>query len=114
MNRCTTAEGGNPGPATQAGLVVNAFRVTGQNGISFVNAHQTTRGKRREPRHGDEVLEHGCPDHALPNAQNCALKRRPLDGDCNFEHLPILVGVHREQCDGFAMIMTPVVKGSAR
>ncbi|SFQ08081.1 VirK protein [Bradyrhizobium sp. Ghvi] len=41
LNRCTTAEGGKPGPATQAGLVINAFRVTAQNGISFANAHQT-------------------------------------------------------------------------
>jgi len=41
MNRCTTVEGGKPGPATQAGLVINAFRVTAQNGISFANAHQT-------------------------------------------------------------------------
>ncbi|MBH5371138.1 VirK family protein [Bradyrhizobium glycinis] len=41
MNHCTTAEGGKPGPGTQAGLVINAFRVTAQNGISFANAHQT-------------------------------------------------------------------------
>ncbi|RXG95216.1 VirK family protein [Bradyrhizobium zhanjiangense] len=41
MSRCTTAEGGKPASATQAGLVINAFRVTVQNGISFANAHQT-------------------------------------------------------------------------
>ncbi|WP_342709741.1 VirK family protein [Bradyrhizobium sp. B124] len=41
MNHCTTVEGGKPGPATQGGLVINAFRVTAQNGISFANAHQT-------------------------------------------------------------------------
>ncbi|WP_236843079.1 VirK family protein [Bradyrhizobium icense] len=41
LNRCTTVDGGKPGPATQAGLVISAFRVTAQNGISFANAHQT-------------------------------------------------------------------------
>ncbi|WP_456777491.1 VirK family protein [Bradyrhizobium sp. USDA 3315] len=41
MSRCTAAEGGKPASATQAGLVINAFRVTAQNGISFANAHQT-------------------------------------------------------------------------
>lgn len=38
--------------------------------------------------------------HCL-NAHNCALKRRPLDGDSNFEQLPVRAGVRREQCDGF-------------
>ncbi|KRP97691.1 VirK protein [Bradyrhizobium pachyrhizi] len=41
MSRCAAAEGGKPASATQAGLVINAFRVTPQNGISFANAHQT-------------------------------------------------------------------------
>ncbi|WP_244470516.1 VirK family protein [Microvirga vignae] len=41
LNRCTTADGGKPGPAVQGGLVISAFRVTAQNGISFANAHQT-------------------------------------------------------------------------
>ncbi|RXH38129.1 VirK protein [Bradyrhizobium nanningense] len=41
MSRCNPAEGGKPASATQAGLVINAFRVTAQNGISFANAHQT-------------------------------------------------------------------------
>ncbi|UGY20337.1 VirK family protein [Bradyrhizobium septentrionale] len=41
MSRCTAAEGGKAGSATQAGLVINAFRVTTRNGISFANAHQT-------------------------------------------------------------------------
>ncbi|WFU14779.1 VirK family protein [Bradyrhizobium sp. CB3481] len=41
LTRCTTADGGKPGPATQGGLVISAFRVTAQNGISFANAHQT-------------------------------------------------------------------------
>ncbi|MGY4567992.1 MULTISPECIES: VirK family protein [Bradyrhizobium] len=41
MSRCTPAEGGKPASATQAGLVISAFRVTAQNGISFANAHQT-------------------------------------------------------------------------
>lgn len=34
-------------------------------------------------------LEHDDVLIMLPNAHNCALKRRPLDGDCNFEQLPI-------------------------
>ncbi|UPT96538.1 VirK family protein [Bradyrhizobium barranii subsp. apii] len=41
MSRCTAAEGGKGGSATQAGLVINAFRVTTRNGISFANADQT-------------------------------------------------------------------------
>ncbi|WP_065754556.1 VirK family protein [Bradyrhizobium paxllaeri] len=41
LSRCTTLDGGKPGPATQAGLLISAFRVTAQNGISFANAHQT-------------------------------------------------------------------------
>ncbi|MHC2332099.1 VirK family protein [Bradyrhizobium sp. USDA 4454] len=41
MSRCTSAEGAKAASATQAGLVINAFRVTPQNGISFANAHQT-------------------------------------------------------------------------
>ncbi|MGY3695606.1 hypothetical protein ACVIGA_005686 [Bradyrhizobium sp. USDA 3240] len=41
MSRCTAAEGGKAGSATQAGLVINAFRVTTRNGISFANADQT-------------------------------------------------------------------------
>ncbi|PWE77115.1 VirK protein [Bradyrhizobium sp. SUTN9-2] len=41
MSRCTAAEGGKPASATQAGLVITAFRVTTQHGISFANAHQT-------------------------------------------------------------------------
>ncbi|MDF0582088.1 VirK family protein [Bradyrhizobium yuanmingense] len=41
MARCTPAEGGKPSSATLAGLAINAFRVTTQNGISFANAHQT-------------------------------------------------------------------------
>ncbi|WP_407185392.1 VirK family protein [Bradyrhizobium centrosematis] len=41
MSRCAPAEGGKPSSATQAGLAINAFRVTAQNGISFANAHQT-------------------------------------------------------------------------
>ncbi|MGY3622111.1 VirK family protein [Bradyrhizobium sp. USDA 10063] len=41
LNRCTSVDGGKPGPAVQGGLVINAFRVTAQNGISFANAHQT-------------------------------------------------------------------------
>ncbi|MVT70959.1 VirK protein [Bradyrhizobium pachyrhizi] len=41
MSHCTAAEGGKAASATQAGLVINAFRVTPQNGISFANAHQT-------------------------------------------------------------------------
>ncbi len=41
LNHCTTADGGKPGPAVQGGLVISAFRVTAQNGISFANAHQT-------------------------------------------------------------------------
>lgn len=45
-------------------------------------------------------LEHDD-DHALPNAQNFTLKRRLLDGDCKFAHLPIPAGLRREQCDGF-------------
>ncbi|MCK1615535.1 hypothetical protein IVA96_02260 [Bradyrhizobium sp. 159] len=30
-----------PGSATQGGPIINAFRVTAQNGINFSNAHQT-------------------------------------------------------------------------
>ncbi|MBB4382613.1 VirK family protein [Bradyrhizobium sp. SBR1B] len=41
MSRCNAVEGGKPASAAQAGLVINAFRVTVQNGISFANAHQT-------------------------------------------------------------------------
>jgi len=41
LSRCATVDGGKPGPATQGGLVISAFRVTSQNGISFANAHQT-------------------------------------------------------------------------
>ncbi len=41
LSRCTTVDGAKPGPATQGGLVITAFRVTAQNGISFANAHQT-------------------------------------------------------------------------
>lgn len=41
MTHCTNADGGKPASATQAGLVINAFRVTSQSGISFANAHQT-------------------------------------------------------------------------
>ncbi|MGY3443168.1 VirK family protein [Bradyrhizobium sp. USDA 4473] len=41
MGRCAAAEGGKLASATQAGLVINAFRVTPQNGIGFANAHQT-------------------------------------------------------------------------
>jgi hypothetical protein len=41
LNRCTTVDGGKPGPAVQGGLVISAFRVTAQNGISFSDAHQT-------------------------------------------------------------------------
>jgi len=41
ISRCNPAEGGKPASATQAGLAINAFRVTVQNGISFANAHQT-------------------------------------------------------------------------
>ncbi|UWU67754.1 VirK family protein [Bradyrhizobium sp. NC92] len=41
LSRCTVADGGKPGPATQGGLAISAFRVTPQNGISFANTHQT-------------------------------------------------------------------------
>ncbi|MCA6111552.1 VirK family protein [Bradyrhizobium cenepequi] len=41
LNRCTTVDGGKPGPAVQGGLVIRAFSETAQNGISFGGAHQT-------------------------------------------------------------------------
>ncbi|MGV7217485.1 VirK family protein [Bradyrhizobium sp. UFLA05-112] len=41
LSRCTTIDGGKPGPAVQGGLVISAFRVSTQHGISFANAHQT-------------------------------------------------------------------------
>lgn len=41
LNRCTSVDGGKTGPAVQGGLVINAFRVSAQNGISFAHAHQT-------------------------------------------------------------------------
>ncbi|MFQ3459500.1 VirK family protein [Bradyrhizobium sp. UFLA01-814] len=44
LNRCSTAEGGKPGPAVQGGLAIRAFRVSPQNGISFADAHQTLDG----------------------------------------------------------------------
>ncbi|WOH80477.1 VirK family protein [Bradyrhizobium sp. BEA-2-5] len=44
LNRCTTPEGGKPGPAVQGGLAIRAFRVSPQNGISFADAHQTLDG----------------------------------------------------------------------
>ncbi|WP_439373222.1 VirK family protein [Bradyrhizobium sp. DASA03120] len=40
LSRCTTVDG-QPGPAVQGGLIISAFRVSAQNGISFANAHQT-------------------------------------------------------------------------
>ncbi|KRR02240.1 VirK protein [Bradyrhizobium jicamae] len=47
LNRCTTVDGGKPGPSVQGGLVISAFRVTAQNGISFANAHQTVDSSGR-------------------------------------------------------------------
>ncbi|MFB9263110.1 VirK family protein [Bradyrhizobium erythrophlei] len=47
LSRCTTIDGGKPGPAVQGGLVISAFRVTAQNGISFANAHQTVDSSGR-------------------------------------------------------------------
>jgi hypothetical protein len=44
LNRCTTVDSGKPGPAVQGGLVIGAFNVTVQNGISFSDAHQTVDG----------------------------------------------------------------------
>lgn len=41
LSRCTTIDGDKPGPAVQGGLVISAFRVSPQHGISFANAHQT-------------------------------------------------------------------------
>ncbi|WP_285813139.1 VirK family protein [Bradyrhizobium sp. 62B] len=41
LDRCTTVDGGQPGPAVQGGLIISAFRVSAQNGISFANVHQT-------------------------------------------------------------------------
>ncbi|MCP3440860.1 VirK family protein [Bradyrhizobium sp. CCGUVB14] len=41
LSRCTTVDGGKPGPAVQGGLTISAFRVSAQHGISFANAHQT-------------------------------------------------------------------------
>ncbi|WP_346658547.1 VirK family protein [Bradyrhizobium sp. 162] len=40
LNRCTTVDG-RPDSATQGGPIINAFRVTAQNGVYFSNAHQT-------------------------------------------------------------------------
>lgn len=40
LSRCTTVDG-QLGPAVQGGLIISAFRVSAQNGISFANAHQT-------------------------------------------------------------------------
>ncbi|MCP3397195.1 VirK family protein [Bradyrhizobium sp. CCGB20] len=41
LSHCTTIDGSKPGPAVQGGLVLSAFRVSAQHGISFANAHQT-------------------------------------------------------------------------
>ncbi|WP_342723647.1 VirK family protein [Bradyrhizobium sp. B097] len=41
LSRCTTVEGGKPGPPLQGGLMIRSFGVTAQHGIIFADVHQT-------------------------------------------------------------------------